>query len=336
MVAMIVWKMRVLGGPLLLLVSSALAAVQFQNETQHTLLRGTHRQLPPMQRGREAPIIIPGGQTENITTDTGKIQMRGRVSIPQGFVRSQEVGSLATVQFTADEPMHTMKIRDKITQDGRSVALYGEEFDDNGSVVSTITLIEKSYGDKVRTTGSFWNKNDLYQVSFDAEGNEVVLKQNVDQFVDEENPDDDHLDDSERRMLEEDPSSWSRELQYQDDPGTIDIMVIYTKATMCTTAFKRKTTDCPVNTANQRPIEALIDLAVLESNLAYTNSKIPAQFRLVHTHMDPDFSEHGKDIDDILRNMKNNNGDFFKYIEPMRESVGADFVVLLIEDSPYW
>lgn len=332
---MIVWKMRVLGAPLLLLVSSALAAVQFQNETQHTRLRGTHRQLP-IQRGRAAPIIIPGGPAENIMTDTGKIQMRARVSMPQGFVRNQEVGSLADVQFTADEPIHTMTIRDKMSHDGRSVALYGEEVDDDGNVVSTITLLEKSYGDKLQITGSFWNKDDLYQVSFDGEGNPTVLKQNVDQFVDEEHPDDDHLDDSERRMLAEDPSSWSRQLTYQDDPGTIDIMVIYTKGTMCTTAFGTRTQDCDVTTANQRPIEALIDLAVLESNMAYANSKIPAQFRLVHTHMDPDYSEYGVGIDDILRNMRNNNGGYFTYIDSMRDSVGADFVVLLIEDSRYW
>jgi hypothetical protein len=327
--------MRVLGGPLLL-VSSALAAVQFRNET-HTLLRGTHRQLSIQQRGHHAaPIIIPGGPSETIMSDTGKIQMRARLSIPQGFVRSQEVGSLADVQFAADEPIHTMTIRDKITHNGQSEALYGEELDENGSVVSTITLLERSYGDKLQITGSFWNKNDLYQVSFDAEGNEVVLKQNVNQFVDEEDPDDDHLDDSERRMLEEDPSSRSRELTYSDDKGTLDVMVIYTKGTMCRMAFDKNTRDCPVNTANQRPIEALIDLAILESNMAFTNSKIPAQFRLVHTHMDPDFSEFDKSIDDILRNMKNNNGGFFQYVESMRESVGADFVVLLIEDSPYW
>jgi hypothetical protein len=335
---MMVWKMSVLGGLLLLLVSSARAAVQFPNETQHSLLRGTHRQLP-IRRGpaHEAPVIIPGGAAEHILTATGnKIQMRARVSMPQGFVRSQEVGSLADVQFTANEPVHTMTIVDKITHDGRSVALHGEELDDNGSVVSTMTLLETSYGDRAQITGSFWNKDDLYQISFDAEGNEVVLKQNANQFVDKEDPDDDHLDDNERRMLEEDPSSWSRELTYMDDPGTIDIMVVYTKGAMCAEAFKKKTSDCPVNTANQRPIEALIDLAILESNMAYKNSKIPAQFRLVHTHMDPIYSEYGKPIEDIIRNMKNNNGGFFAYIESMRESVGADFVVLLIEDSQYW
>jgi hypothetical protein len=334
---MMAWKMRVLGGPLLLLVSSALAAVQFQNETQHTLLRGTHRQLPIQRHpGREAPIIIPGGHAESIMTDTGQIQMRARVSMPQGFVRSQEVGSLAGVQFTADEPVHTMTILDKITHDGRSVAMYGEEVDDKGSVVSTIMLLETSYGDSSKITGSVWNKDDLYQISFDAEGNEVVLKQNVNQFVDKEDPDDDYLDDNERRILEEDPSSWSRELTYIDDPGTIDIMVIYTKGVMCTEAFKKKTRDCPVNVANQRPIEALIDLAVLESNTAYKNSKIPAQFRLVHTHMDPVYSEYGEGIEDVIRNMRNKNGGHFRYIESMRDSVGADFVVLLIEDSPYW
>jgi hypothetical protein len=321
------------GGPLLVLVSSALAAAQFQNET---LLRGTNRQLP-IQRGHGAPVIIPAGPAESIMTDTGKIQMRARLSIPKGFARSQEVGSQADVQFADDEPIHTITIRQKITPDGQSVALYGEEVDADGRVVSTITLLETLYGDKLQTTGSFWSENDLYQVSFDAEGNEMVLKQNVDQFIDEEHPDDDQLlDDSERRMLEENYASWSRELQYTDDPGTLDVMVIYTKATMCTAASSNSPRDCLVNTANQRPIEAQIDLAILESNMAFENSNIPAKFRLVHTHMDSDFSEFGKSIDDILRDMKNGNGGYFNYLEPMRESVGADFVVLLIEDSPYW
>jgi hypothetical protein len=327
--------MRVLGGPLLLLdlVSSALAAAQFQNET-HTLLRGTHRQLP-IQRGRGgAPVIIPAGPAENIMTDTGKIQMRARLSIPQGFARSQEVGSQADVQFADDEPVHTMMIRQKNTPDGHSVSLYGEEVDDDGSVVSTITLLETSYDDKLQTTGSFWNGNDLYQISFDAEGNEMVLKQNVDQFIDEEHPDDDQLlDDSERRMLEENYTSWSRGLQYRDDPGILDVMVIVTKATMCQAAYNR--VDCDVRTSNYQPIEAQVELAILESNMAFENSKIPAKFRLVHTHVDPDFSEFGKSIDDILRSMRSGNGGF-AYVESMRNSVGADFVVLLIEDSPYW
>jgi hypothetical protein len=316
---------------LLLVSSSALAAFQFQNET-HTLLRGI---------GHAAPMIIPRGPSETIMSDTGKIQMRARLSIPQGFVRSQEVGFLADVQFGADEPIHTMTIRDKTMPNGQSVALYGEELDEYGSVVSTITLLERLYGDKLQITGSFWNENDLYQISFDAEGNEVVLKQNVDQFVDEKDPDDDHLDESKRRMLDEDPSSGSRELAYKDDKGTLDVMVIYTKGAMCRKALKENSRgtprDCPVNTANQRPIEAVIDLAVLESNMAFTNSKIPAQFRLVHTHMDPDFSEFGKPMDDILRTMQNpKNGRDFQYVESMRESVGADFVVLMIVDSSYW
>jgi hypothetical protein len=331
--------MKVLGASLFMFIlvsSTFLAAAQFQNDTHTVLLRGTtHRQLP-MQRGNEAPIIIPGGPAENIVTDAGKIQKRGTVQIPQGFVRSQEVGSKASVQFAADEPIHSMMIREKITRSGQSVALYGEEVDDNGRVVSTMTLNERLFGDKRQITGSFWNGNDLYQVSFDGKGNEVVLKQNVNQFVDEEDPDDDHLDANERRMLEEDPSAWSRELQYNDDPGTLDVMVIYTKGAMCRMAFDKNTRDCPVNTANQRPIEAVIDLAILESNTAFINSGIPAELRLVHTYMDPDFSEYGKSISDILKNMKNNNGGFFTYIESMRESVGADFVVLLIEESPYW
>jgi hypothetical protein len=333
---MMVWKMRVLGGPLLLFVSSALAAVQFQNETRHTPLRGTHRQLPIQRHpGREAPIIIPGGPAENIMTDAGKIQTRARVSMPQGFVRSQEVGSLADVQFIADEPVHTMTILSKVTHDGRSVALYGEEVDDNGSVVSTMTLLETSYGDSWKITGSFRNKDDLYQISFDAEGNEVVLKQNVLDDDNEEDRDHDYLEDNEIRMLEEDPSSWSRELM--DDPGTLDVMVIYTKAAMCSEAFNTETRDCPVNVANQRPIEALIDLAVLESNMAYTNSKIPTQLRLVHTHMDPVYSEYGKgDITEVAIEMLRHGGGYFRYIESMRDSVGADFVVLLIEASRDW
>jgi hypothetical protein len=330
-------KMRVLGGPLLLLVFSALAAAQVQNETRTLLRGGTHRQLP-IERGHGAPIIIPAGPAEDIKYDTDKIvQMRTRLSIPQGFARSQEAGSQADVQFAYDEPVHTMMIRQISTPDEQSVALYGEEVDADGKVVSTITLLETSYDDKLQTTGSFWNGNDLYQVSFDAEGNEMVLKQNVDQFIDGEHPEDDQLldaseDDSERRMLQENHTSWSRELQYKDDPGILDVMVLYTKATMCQAAFNNNQRDCPVNAKNQRPIEAQIDLAILESNMAFENSKIPAKFRLVHTHMDPDFSEFGKPIDDIIRNMRST----FSYVDSMRDAVGADFVVLLIEDSPYW
>jgi hypothetical protein len=235
------------------------------------------------------------------------------------------------VQFAIDEPHHRIVIKSKSeTGPGPSVSIYGEERDESGKVVATLTLIERMFGEESQVSGSFWTEGYLYQVSFDAHGKQFVLIQKSDEFVDEEHIE--HKDNIFSRHLEEERV---RNLRGDDDPGTLDILVLYTKAAMCLQAGY-ETTDCPVTAGTQRPVEAMIDLSVYETNLAFQNSKIPTQLRLVHTELDPDFIEAGIPIDQILRWLRDKDDPHFAAVHKTRNLVGADFVSLIIESHSAW
>lgn len=75
----------------------------------------------------------------------------------------------------------------------------------------------------------------------------------------------------------------------RDDPGVIDIMVLYTKEAMCEAAGV-DLSSCTY-AAHKSTIEAQIDLGVANNNVAFTNSDIDTQLNLVHKYLDDTYTE---------------------------------------------
>jgi hypothetical protein len=83
-------------------------------------------------------------------------------------------------------------------------------------------------------------------------------------------------------------------------------------------------------------MEALINLAVEETNVAYGYSDIPMQLRLVHIHYEADYDDHvNNDWQATLNSLHDANDGIFDYVPAMRSQYGADFVSMLIDSGQY-
>lgn len=102
-----------------------------------------------------------------------------------------------------------------------------------------------------------------------------------------------------------------------DDGSLIDVLVVYTPLARSVAG-------------NQDDMEALINLAVTEANLIYTNSAITPRIRLVHS-MEVDYEESGEHSTDLTRLSGTADG-FMDDVHAARDLYGADLVQLIIQD----
>ncbi len=82
----------------------------------------------------------------------------------------------------------------------------------------------------------------------------------------------------------------------------------------------------------QAQMEALINLAVTETNKSYENSGLVQRIRLVHTI---ETSEAANDFNTDLSALQNTNDNIFDAVDAARETYYADTVALIIEDNQY-
>jgi fibronectin type 3 domain-containing protein len=107
----------------------------------------------------------------------------------------------------------------------------------------------------------------------------------------------------------------------QADAGTmVDVMVVYTPA-------------AKAQYGGTDGIEALITLAISETNQAYINSQVDAQLRLVHTH-EVDYVESGAMNTDLERLTFAGDG-FMDEVQGLRDDYDADLVSLFIESTDF-
>merc|ERR1719232_11922 len=110
--------------------------------------------------------------------------------------------------------------------------------------------------------------------------------------------------------------------------STIDIMVLWTKNAECALSGKGK--GCNVNSSTKSTMEDLVDLAIEETNTAYSKSNIKAQLRLVHSYRD-DYVEPNNAFDNGLDYITWDSND----VKNKREQYKADVVAMLIDDNQY-
>jgi hypothetical protein len=102
-----------------------------------------------------------------------------------------------------------------------------------------------------------------------------------------------------------------------DDGSTIDVLVVYTPASRVR--------------YGQSGMDALIDLAVAETNQAYLNSQISTQIRLVYKGEVDYVESTGMDID--LARLQSPTDGIMDEVHALRDTYGADLVTLIEENG---
>ena len=113
----------------------------------------------------------------------------------------------------------------------------------------------------------------------------------------------------------------SRPAVVGDDGSTIDVMVAYTPAAR-------------LAAGGTSAMNALIALAVSESNTGYSNSNVTQRIRLVHT-VEVAYSEAGFSWTTALDRLTNTADGFMDEVHTLRDTYGADAVVLIVDDTAF-
>jgi hypothetical protein len=105
-----------------------------------------------------------------------------------------------------------------------------------------------------------------------------------------------------------------------DDGSGIDVLAVYTPSSM-------------TRYGGADGVEALIQLAVAETNQAYLNSGVSTRLRLVHTAL-VDYTESGSMQTDLNR-ITDPGDSFMDEVHALRDRFGADTVTLIEESADY-
>lgn len=106
-----------------------------------------------------------------------------------------------------------------------------------------------------------------------------------------------------------------------DDGSIIDVLVVYTE-------------EARTAVGGTVLMESMIDLAIVESNVSYTNSQITQRLNLVGT-APVVYDESGFDWNTTLNRLANVSDGYMDDVHPLRNSVCADEVVLLVANTDF-
>jgi peptidyl-Asp metalloendopeptidase len=104
-------------------------------------------------------------------------------------------------------------------------------------------------------------------------------------------------------------------------PPVVDVMVGYTQAVRAAAG-------------GTSAINALITLAVSETNTGFDHSGVAQRINLVHT-VEVSYSEAFFDWDSTLDRLQGTNDGFMDQVHPLRDAYRADLVVLLVNDKEF-
>lgn len=103
---------------------------------------------------------------------------------------------------------------------------------------------------------------------------------------------------------------------------TVDLLVVYTPQALA-------------GAGSQAAMDAVIELAVEETNLGYAASGVDVALRIAH-RAETDYDESGFDWSDTLSRLRGPSDGFMDEIHGLRDTYGADHVVLLVDTvGPY-
>ena len=156
------------------------------------------------------------------------------------------------------------------------------------------------------------DNGDVYQIR-QADGTRVIVRQFDVENLPEE-PEGILPDEEMPRAIEADADA-AKDIAYE-----FTVAVFYTK----------KAKDAAGGTSK---INAVIDLAVTETNVAYSASKIKAKLKLVHKTQTTDSESGG--FDGMLKRLQKTSDGHMDEVHTKRNTYKADLVVLICEDDSY-
>ena len=188
----------------------------------------------------------------------------------------------------------------------------------------------------------------VHQIYRNADGTTIIASTPAGDFPPEK--DGIHLDGNifENRMLSVEESirssfrgiassSSGSTRKLQTGPSIIRVLVPWTEAAEC--AASGLASGCVVSTTTENTMEALVQLAIEETNDAYTLSGIDAQLVLAYAYRDPDnYIEYAGTRDpftNALYDIQGKSDGKLDAAHTLRETYGADAVALLIHDPTY-
>ena len=115
---------------------------------------------------------------------------------------------------------------------------------------------------------------------------------------------------------------------YDDSGGNLDVMVVWTKTAEC--RAYGLSAGCTLTTQTKANMEALINLAVVETNTAYEESGIQTELLLVEAYRHPTYVENS--FDTTLADIQKG---FIPGVHANRATHGADIVSMIIHDDEY-
>jgi hypothetical protein len=121
----------------------------------------------------------------------------------------------------------------------------------------------------------------------------------------------------------------------------IRVLVVWTQAAEC--AQSSLSSGCTVTAVTSANMEALAELAVQETNTAYSLSGVNAELQLAFAYRDPgnyveintELVDGNDAFDNALRDLRDQSDSNLNDVHSKRIEYGADTVVLLIDD-PDW
>lgn len=113
---------------------------------------------------------------------------------------------------------------------------------------------------------------------------------------------------------------------YDDSGSNIDVMVVWTKQAEC--KVSKLATNCVLTATTESNMRGLIDLAVAETNVAFTLSGIQTSLRLVHAYRDPIYVESTISFATQLTELQSINDGKLDDVHTKRTLYGADMVQL--------
>ena len=228
----------------------------------------------------------------------------------------------------------------------KSVFLYGE--DENSG--STINILQTS--DR-RVVASINNVVDgtITQIGYDADGNAVADVKSVSDFPPEEDSPLPLANQSQRKLHKhrseklkipfhkknkDEIDSNIRRTNAGDDGSQLDIMVLWTKKAEC--QLSGRPDGCSVSSITTSRMNDLIDLAIAETNTAYSLSGVDTALNLVHSYRSDSYVEEDSSDDPFraaLNAVTNRNDGLLVEVHSLREYYGADLVAMIIDDPLY-
>ena len=125
-----------------------------------------------------------------------------------------------------------------------------------------------------------------------------------------------------------------RGLVIDDSGSTIDVMVVWTKKAECMNSDLDA--GCTNTATTENNIRGLIDLAVAETNTAYTLSGVTTQLRLVHAYREPNYVEAATNaFNSALSSIRGTTDGVMDDVHTLRTTYGADVVAMIIDDAAY-